>query len=115
MRPSLVRNLLAAVMIIALGIVAQGRVEDYLVIKKEGGSDQKIPLDFPPEQIESFQVESAAPTTGTPSIRERRPAQADEESAPSAREPEETSVDKAPPRRSCSDSSRRPFVATNDF
>jgi hypothetical protein len=64
MRPSLVRNLLAAVMIIALGIAAQGRVEDYLVIKKEGGSDQKIPLDFPPEQIESFQVESAAPTTG---------------------------------------------------
>jgi hypothetical protein len=97
MRPSLVRNLLAAVMIIALGIVAQGRVEDYLVIKKEGGSDQKIPLDFPPEQIESFQVESAAPTTGTPSIREQRPAQADEESAPSAREPEKQAPIRRPP------------------
>lgn len=31
--------------------------EDYLVIKKRDGGTQKVPLDFAPEQIESFQVE----------------------------------------------------------
>ncbi|MCX5872476.1 MAG: PA14 domain-containing protein [Deltaproteobacteria bacterium] len=32
--------------------------EDYLVIKKKSGSSQKVPLNFSPDQIESFQVES---------------------------------------------------------
>ncbi len=96
MRPSLVRNILAALVIIALGIAAQGHAEDYLVIKKRGGPEQKIPLDFPPEQIESFQVESAAPTAGTPRTRERRPARTDEESAPAAREPETQPIRRPP-------------------
>ena len=38
--------------------------EDYLVIKKKGGPTQKVPLKFSPDQIESFQVESAEPSRG---------------------------------------------------
>ncbi len=41
--------------------------EDYLVIKKKSGPTQKVPLSFPPEQIESFHVESSpAPPAGVP-------------------------------------------------
>jgi len=36
--------------------------EDYLVIKKKGGPTQRVPLKFSPDQIESFQVESAEPS-----------------------------------------------------
>ncbi len=37
--------------------------EDYLIIKKKGGSAQKVPLEFAPDQIESFRVEQGAPST----------------------------------------------------
>lgn len=41
--------------------------EDFLVIKKKSGPTQKVPLSFPPEQIESFHVESSpAPPLGVP-------------------------------------------------
>ncbi|MGD9819910.1 MAG: PA14 domain-containing protein [Desulfomonilaceae bacterium] len=41
--------------------------EDFLVIKKKSGPTQKVPLSFPPDQIESFHVESSpAPPAGVP-------------------------------------------------
>lgn len=41
--------------------------EDFLVIKKKSGPTQKVPLSFPPEQIESFHVESSPePPAGVP-------------------------------------------------
>jgi hypothetical protein len=46
-----------------ISVAVLSHAEDYLVIKKKGGPTQKVPLDFSPEEIESFQVES------TPSAR----------------------------------------------
>jgi hypothetical protein len=44
--------------------------EDYLVIKKKDGTTQKVPLKFPPDEIEAFGVEpraGARPSEGAPS------------------------------------------------
>lgn len=45
--------------IIMAGAASLLHAEDYLVIKKKGGPTQKVPLDFSPDEIESFQVETA--------------------------------------------------------
>src|SRR5208283_4445237 len=62
------RSLLPKIIVIASAVVLctaiAGLGEDYLVIKKKGGPTQKVPLNFAPDQIESFQVES---TPGAPS------------------------------------------------
>ncbi|MCL5126166.1 MAG: PA14 domain-containing protein [Deltaproteobacteria bacterium] len=49
---------LLLLLLISFLTVSVGSAEDYLVIKKKSGPTQKIPLNFPPDQIESFQVES---------------------------------------------------------
>ena len=61
MRPSLTRCFLVALVLMVFATLMPSIAEDYLVIKKKGGPTQKVPLDFPPEQIESFQVESSGP------------------------------------------------------
>jgi hypothetical protein len=94
MRPSLTKCFLVALVLIVFAALMPSIAEDYLVIKKKGGSTQKVPLDFAPEQIESFQVESSGPTAGTPSLKERRPSAEDEETVSTSREPE-----KQPPLR----------------
>jgi PA14 domain len=57
------RSLLPKIIVVALAVVLctaiAGLGEDYLVIKKKGGPTQKVPLNFAPDQIESFHVESA--------------------------------------------------------
>lgn len=53
--PRIIAVALAAVLCTAIA----GLGEDFLVIKKKGGPTQKVPLNFAPDQIESFQVESA--------------------------------------------------------
>src|SRR5512139_2801319 len=71
MRSSALRMLVAALVIVVLGAPLLCLADDYLVIKRKGGPTQKIPLDFPPDQIESFQVEPAPPGTG-PSPADKR-------------------------------------------
>lgn len=84
MRTSLLRSAVAALGILVFVAVVPGLGEDYLVIKKKGGPTQKIPLDFPPENIESFHVEPG-PSTGTPPAK-RETGPESEEPAPQ-REP----------------------------
>ncbi len=58
--------------------------EDFLVIKKKSGPTQKVPLSFPPEQIESFHVESTpTPPAGVP---ERETQEAEIQKEQTARE-----------------------------
>lgn len=88
MRPWLTRTLLVALMVMVSGTLILSGAEDYLVIKKKGGPTQKVPLNFPPEQIESFQVESSRPSHGAPSVKERSPAEEDEQTVQPSKEPE---------------------------
>lgn len=78
MRLSLRSIIVVALGVLLLATVVPGFGDDYLVIKKKDGSTQKVPLKFNPEQIESFQVESAEPAkpedreaerAGEPSVR----------------------------------------------
>jgi hypothetical protein len=73
MRSSFLRNAAIALGIIVFAAVIPGFGEDYLVIKKKGGPTQKIPLEFSPENIESFHVESAPTPGGTEGTREPTP------------------------------------------
>ena len=79
----LLRNAVAALTIIFVAAVVPGLGEDYLVIKKKGGPTQKIPLQFSPEQIESFQVESAPSPAAPPGSKE--PQAEPEEPAPTTK------------------------------
>ena len=99
MRPWLTRTLLVALMVMVSGTLILSFAEDYLVIKKKGGPTQKIPLDFPPEQIESFQVESSGPSHGAPSVKERSTAEAGEQTVPSSKEPEKPAPIRRPGSR----------------
>ena len=67
MRSSLLKVIVAASSIIILVTAVPGFGDDYLVIKKKSGPTQKIPLNFPPDQIESLHVESVPRTGGVPS------------------------------------------------
>jgi hypothetical protein len=75
----LLRNAVAALTIILVAAVVPGLGEDYLVIKKKGGPTQKVPLQFSPEQIESFQVESA-PSPAAPTGSQEQQAEPEEPS-----------------------------------
>jgi hypothetical protein len=99
MRPWLMRTLLVALMVMISGTLILSFAEDYLVIKKKGGPTQKIPLDFSPEQIESFQVESSGPSPSAPSVKERSPAEEDEQTVPSSKEPEKPTPMRRPESR----------------
>jgi hypothetical protein len=88
MRPWLTRVLLVALMVMISGTLILSVAEDYLVIKKKGGPTQKVPLNFSPEQIESFQVESSGPSQSAPSVRGQSPAAEDEETVPPSKEPD---------------------------
>lgn len=83
MRSSFLRYAVAALGVILLAAVVPGFGEDYLVIKKKGGPTQKVPLTFPPEQIESFHVESGPATGAAP----RGPAPSEGLTAPSTERP----------------------------
>lgn len=61
MRSSFFRIAAAAVGLMLLVSVIPALADDYLIIKKKGGQEQKIPLEFAPDQIESLQVEPGAP------------------------------------------------------
>jgi PA14 domain len=70
MKLSRFRLVLSLLFLVALLTAQAGFAEDYLVIKKKSGPTQKVPLNFPPDQIESFQVESgpkAPPSETSPS------------------------------------------------
>lgn len=66
------KRILSSIVVIFVGIVflngpKPSMADDFLVIKKKSGPTQKVPLSFPPEQIESFHVESTpAPPLGVP-------------------------------------------------
>jgi hypothetical protein len=61
MRSSLLSIVVIVLGVVLLATVVPGIGDDYLVIKRKDGSTQKVPLKFNPDQIESFQVESAGP------------------------------------------------------
>ena len=62
MKLSTFRTILTLLMLMFFLMASVGFAEDYLVIKKKSGPTQKVPLNFPPDQIESFQVESGPNT-----------------------------------------------------
>lgn len=64
MKSSLLKIALTLVAVFSVAVVLPVAGEDYLVIKKKGGPTQKVPLNFSPEQIESFQVESGQAPAG---------------------------------------------------
>jgi hypothetical protein len=79
------KKLLQAVIAFLVGIIflyapAVSSAEDFLVIKKKSGPTQKVPLSFPPEQIESFHVESSpSPPPGVPERDAQEPEKVDEQ------------------------------------
>jgi len=64
MKSSLLKIAVTLIAVFSVAVVLPVAGDDYLVIKKKGGPTQKVPLNFSPEQIESFQVESAESPTG---------------------------------------------------
>jgi len=82
MRSSLLGIAVAAAGILVLVTAVVSLGEDYLVIKKKDGTTQKVPLNFLPEDIESFSVQ--------PSPTRRAPAG---EEAPGGRPPRETGAE----------------------
>jgi hypothetical protein len=60
---SLLPKIIAVASAVVLCTAIAGLGEDYLVIKKKGGPTQKVPLNFAPDQIESFHVESGPGAT----------------------------------------------------
>jgi len=68
---------------LASGIPCFG--EDYLVIKKKSGPTQRVPLNFSPDEIESFHVESAPGAPGQPG--KAAPPAKQEEEEPAADQP----------------------------
>lgn len=57
MRSSLLKIIVAVSSLAVLTLPCILPAQDYLIIKRKSGSTQKIPLNFPPDQIESLQVE----------------------------------------------------------
>lgn len=100
MRSSVLKIVAAAASLLILWLPYHAIAEDYLIIKKKSGSTQKIPLNFPPDQIDSLQVESG-PRGAAPAERETeaqpeagRPA--GPETAPPSRPPETTTGPRPP-------------------
>ena len=92
MKLSMFRVVSLLVVLSALFAVDLVFSEDFLVIKKKSGATQKIPLDFSPEQIESFQVETAPKGRQSETDAPRQtPSVFGTELKPSAEEPAETS------------------------
>ena len=86
MRSSFLR--LAVVTVAVAFLVAAGAAsgEDYLVIKKKGGPTQKVPLTIPPDQIESFEVQSGPPGPGEAPA--AKPGPSEESVAPWTKRPQ---------------------------
>ena len=62
------KSLFLQIVATVLGLAALSAMEpcfgeDYLIIKKKSGGVERVPLPFAPDEIESFQVEAAAPYT----------------------------------------------------
>lgn len=75
MKKTLLSTVVISLGIILLCVSTDSWAEDFLVIKKKSGPTQKVPLSFPPEQIESFHVESSP--TPPPGVPERDPQDAE--------------------------------------
>ncbi len=69
MRSSVLKIVAAAATLLVLWLPYHAIAEDYLIIKKKSGGTQRIPLNFPPDQIDSLQVESG-PKSAAPPDRE---------------------------------------------
>ncbi|MGB9617724.1 MAG: hypothetical protein ACPL7J_10425, partial [Desulfomonilaceae bacterium] len=69
MRSSVLKIVAAAASLLILWLPYHAIAEDYLIIKKKSGGTQRIPLNFPPDQIDSLQVESG-PKGAAPAERE---------------------------------------------
>ncbi|MCX5861839.1 MAG: PA14 domain-containing protein [Desulfomonile sp.] len=95
MRASILKIIVAAASVIILATALSVFAEDYLVIKKKGGPSQKVPLNFPLDQIESVDVESAPRSTEVQAGRDRPTPESDQqlessETQPSGRSPDAT-------------------------
>ncbi len=66
MRSSYLRITFALIAAILFTFVVTSFGEDYLVIKKKDGTTQKVPLNFSPEDIESFKVEPSTEAGAPP-------------------------------------------------
>ncbi len=66
-----------AVLILAFGVlvavISTVAAQDYLIIKKKDGTVQRVPLQFSPEQIESFQLETGPDQAPKPEQAPPRP------------------------------------------
>ncbi|MCG8377174.1 MAG: hypothetical protein MI702_11910, partial [Chlorobiales bacterium] len=93
---SFLRIAIAAFLMVlmALGVPCFG--DDYLVIKKKGGNEKRVPLGFDPTQIESFRLET---TPGSKDAGKKdRPSGEDESAPPPAREFEEPPSGRSEPK-----------------
>lgn len=72
MQLSFMRKLAVILCMVLVAASTAAPAEDYLIIKKKSGEKQRIPLQFSPEEIESFQVEPGPTKSGRPP--ERAPA-----------------------------------------
>ena len=57
MRSSYLRITFALIAAMLFTFVVTSFGDDFLVIKKKDGTTQRVPLNFSPEEIESFKVE----------------------------------------------------------
>lgn len=78
MRPLILKIIVAAASVLILATALSVLADDYLVIKKKGGPSQKVPLNFPLDQIESVDVESL-PRSTDGRVRERQVAEPDQQ------------------------------------
>jgi len=69
---TLLKRIVAVSGAIMLVWVAPVFADDYLVIKKKSGPTQKVPLNFPPDQIESFHVEAGPKAEAPPAAEDQR-------------------------------------------
>lgn len=79
MRPLILKIVVAMASVLILATALSVLADDYLVIKKKGGTSQKVPLSIPLDQIESVDVESLPRSTEAQG-RDKSAVESDEQS-----------------------------------
>jgi hypothetical protein len=79
MRKRFLKVVLAVSCVFLFAAVSPTVGEDFLVIKKKGGPALKVPLQFSPDQIESFHVERGPKTEQDSSVQKAGPSRGEPE------------------------------------
>lgn len=108
MRSSNLRYGIAVFGLVILALQTPSWGEEYLVIKRKDGSTQKVPLQIPPEEIESMDVEAPGPDAKPRDV-QREPA--DKEPAAKPMEIAPGRPPTAPGAKERPEAPARPFAA----